>query len=222
MNAAVLFDLDGTLVDSAPDLARALSLLLDEHGRPPVSEAEVRRMIGQGARVLVARVWSATGEPLEPDRIEPLYRRFVALYTPIALDRTRPYPEVVDTLAGLHRTHPLAVVTNKPERAARAVLEGLDLARWFGAVVGGDTLDVRKPDPAPLRWALRQLGHTGPAVMVGDSSADVRAAAAAGVPSIAVRWGYADAPVDELGAGAIVSRMGELPGTMARLLATPD
>lgn len=218
MTSAVLFDLDGTLIDSVPDLAEALSALLVEHGRDPLQAPAVRRMIGQGARVLIERAWGATGEPLEPDRLEPLYRRFVELYTPISAVRTRPYPEVVETLEGLSAAHPLAVVTNKPERQARIVLDALGLSRWFGAVVGGDTLEVRKPDPEPLRLALRQLGHAGPAVMVGDSTADVRAAAAAGLPCIAVTWGYADVPVEELGAQTLVGRFGEIPERLARLV----
>lgn len=218
MTTALLFDLDGTLVDSAPDLTAALSELLVEHGRASVSEPTVRRMIGQGARVLVERVWAATGEPVEPDRLEPLYRRFMELYTPIATHRTRPYPEVLETLERLAATHPMAVVTNKPERQARIVVEDLGIGRWVPVIVGGDTLPVRKPEPDPLRLALRELGHSGRAVMVGDSSADVRAAAAAGMPSIAVSWGYPDLPVEELGASTRVERFGEIPEALARLV----
>lgn len=191
--AAVLFDLDGTLVDSAPDLATAVNRTLAELDREPVSEATVRAWIGNGARRLVARALAGRREVMrEPEGLEVALARFFEHYEDCLVDRSRPYPGVragLEILRGLDL--PLGVVTNKPERFTAPLLQALDLHRYFRVRVSGDTLPVKKPDPAPLRHAAAALGATaGDCLLVGDSRADLEAALAAGMPMIRVPYGY--------------------------------
>jgi phosphoglycolate phosphatase len=215
--AAILFDLDGTLVDSVPDLAAAANTLLGEFGRPPLGEAEIVGMVGDGVAKLVERVLAARG--MGGDAFAPALARFVALYEADATRLTRPYPGVpalLDQLvAGGCR---LAVCTNKPERATRAVLEGLDLARFFAVVLGGDSLAVKKPDPGPLRTALARLGAaTAQAAMVGDHRNDVLAARAAGIPAVFARYGYGFATLGRLMPDAMIDSPAELPRALDAL-----
>lgn len=192
-----LLDLDGTLVDSAPDLHGALEATLKRHDHPPVSEQLVREFVGAGARILIERALAALyPQPAQQERalatIDLLHEQFLNYYTHHIADRSQPYPGVRKTLATLReRGIALAVVTNKYEGLSRQLLAALDLADYFGTVIGGDTLPVRKPDPGPLLEACRQLGsdpaHT---VMVGDSITDIRAARNAGLPVICVSYGY--------------------------------
>lgn len=214
---ALLFDLDGTLVDSVPDLALAANRLLAELGHPPLGEAAVAAMVGDGVAKLVERVLAGRG--LGAVAPEPAVRRFVALYTADATTLTRPYPGVLDGLAALAAAGTqLAVCTNKPERATRAVLAGVGLARFFPVVLGGDSLPVRKPDPAPLRAALAQLGVAPEAAaMVGDHRNDVLAAQGAGAAAIFARYGYGGATLGELRPDAEIDSFSELPGVMARI-----
>lgn len=192
-----LLDLDGTLVDSAPDLHGALEATLDRHGHAGVSEAMVRQFVGAGARVLIERALSDLySQPAEQEAalatIDLLHEHFLDYYAGHIADRSRPYPGIRDTLVELQqRGIAMAVVTNKYEGLSRQLLDALDLSRYFGAVVGGDTLPVRKPDPGPLLEACRQLG-SDPArtVMIGDSITDVRAARNADMPVICVSYGY--------------------------------
>lgn len=190
---AVLFDLDGTLVDSAPDLATAVNRTLAELGRPPVSESRVRRWVGNGARRLVARALAGQREVAqEPPELDAALARFFEHYADCLVDRSVPYPGVrpgLDVLHGLGL--PLGVVTNKPARFTAPLLEALALRDYFGVLVSGDTLAVKKPDPAPLRHAAAALGM-GPehCLLVGDSRADLEAALAAGMPMVRVPYGY--------------------------------
>lgn len=216
--AAVLLDLDGTLVDSAEDLMEALNDLLAREGLRAVDPDETRAMIGDGALKLVERALVRTGG--EGARAPDLLPRFLALYEPRASRKTRPFPGVVDTLQGLReRGLRLAVVTNKPEAATHAILEALDLAPLFDAVIGGDTLPERKPRPAPLLEALRRLG-TDAAVMVGDNHHDVQAAHAAGLKAVLVSYGYAHGPPRSLGADLVIDRFTDLPDALGRLAGT--
>lgn len=209
---ALVFDLDGTLVDSAPDLAAAVNRLLVAEGRRQLELGEVEWMVGDGVHKLVERALAATG-PVPAPHQPALVRRFLADYQANALVHTRPFPGVSETLAQLRaRGLALAVCTNKPTAAAMAVLHGLGLAAFFDAVVGGDSLPVRKPEPGPLLHILDRLGVAPDAVlMVGDSANDVATARAAGVPVVVVAYGYGRDPADELGADAVIERIGELP-----------
>jgi len=207
---AVLCDLDGTLVDSAEDIRAALNALLAEHGRDPVHPFEIKAMIGDGVAKLGERALAArSGDPDDAPRLVP---RFLALYEPNAARLTRPYAGVRATLRALgERGLRLAVVTNKPEAATREILASLDLAPLIEVVVGGDTASERKPHPAPVLLALERLGIApAEAVMVGDNHHDVSAARAAGVPAIAVTYGYSHVPHEELGAERLIATFPEL------------
>ena len=192
-----LLDLDGTLVDSAPDLHGALEATLRRHDHATVSEQLVRQFVGAGARVLIERALAELyPQPAEQEAalasIDLLHEHFLDYDAAHIADRSVPYPGVRETLVDLReRGVALAVVTNKYEGLSRQLLEALDLAEHFGAVVGGDTLAVRKPDPGPLLEACRQLG-SDPArtVMIGDSITDIRAARNADMPVICVSYGY--------------------------------
>jgi phosphoglycolate phosphatase len=214
--AAVLFDLDGTLVDSVPDLARALGALLAELGEAPLAPQEVAPMVGDGAGPLVERALAARG--LEPDASGARLARFLALYEAAPAALTRPYEGVPETLGALRREGwRLGLVTNKPERATRLLLEALGLAGFFEAVVGGDTTPWKKPDPRPLAAALGAMGAAS-AVFVGDNENDAAAAHAAGLPLVLVRHGYSRLPVETLGAAALLDRFDALPVALRRLL----
>jgi phosphoglycolate phosphatase len=197
---AVVFDLDGTLVDSAPDIHAVGLRMLADLGRPPVTLAQAKSFVGNGAATFVARCLAATGP--EPDaalRAEAL-RLFHAHYDadPAALSTV--YPGVVGLLDALGAAGvPLGVCTNKPRRPADAVLAALGLAPHFAAVVGGDTLPVLKPDPAPLFLTLELLGaDPAGALFVGDSETDAATAQAAGVPLALFTGGYRRGPVEAM------------------------
>jgi phosphoglycolate phosphatase len=214
---ALIFDLDGTLVDSLPDLAAALAATLREIGAPALSSAAVRGLIGDGTPALVARALAARGLPAS--LLDERLARFMALYEAAPVARSRPYPGVTETLAALRGDgRRLAVCTNKPQQAALAVLRGLALDGFFAAVVGGDVLAVKKPDPAHLRAAIAALGAAqGEAVMIGDNEHDVAMAKAAGVPVILVRYGYHRVPLETLAADLQIDAFSELPDALARL-----
>ncbi|MEN0063377.1 MAG: phosphoglycolate phosphatase [Myxococcota bacterium] len=207
----VVFDLDGTLVDSAPDLKTAVNAVLQAAGRRPITLDETRRFIGRGSRVLLQRAFEATAPGIAFD-VEAAYRHYLDAYRACVADETQPFPGVLETLeASRAEGWTLALCTNKPEALALELLEALALAAPFGtAVVGGDTLPVHKPDPAPVHEAIWRAGGVLPAVLVGDSETDVAAARAAGIPVIAVPWGYREGSVDDLGADAVLPSFEQL------------
>ncbi|MCP8940913.1 phosphoglycolate phosphatase [Alsobacter sp. SYSU M60028] len=211
---AVVFDLDGTLVDSARDLLEAANATLGERGLRKLSLDEARGMIGDGVARLVERALAATGGDAAdlPRAVE----RFMAIYTRDAVRFTRPYPGVTETLRELAgRGLRLAVVTNKPRAVTLHILESLGLAPLFEAVVGGDSAPRRKPHPDPLLAALAAMGVApGDALMVGDNFHDVEAAHAAGLAAVVVTYGYSHRPHGELGADALIDAMLELPGLL--------
>ena len=216
---AIVFDFDGTLVDSAPDLHAALNQLLTESGRIGVSLAQVRQFIGDGAAKLVERGLEASGAPLSGSALAERVIRFLAIYEPMSADRTLPYPGVVETLGRLADAgHRMGLCTNKPERATRLMLAALKLDRFLTAVVGGDTLAVKKPRPEPLRSVLDQLGVApDQAIMVGDNEHDVATAHAAGVKVIVVAYGYARVPLAELRVDGRIEAFADLPAALADL-----
>jgi phosphoglycolate phosphatase len=208
---ALLFDLDGTLVDSVPDLAAAVNGVLAELGRPPLGLPQVTSMVGDGTSALVERALAASGAGDTP--LRAAHDRFLALYEADPTRLTRPYPggpAVLEELAAAGWR--LGICTNKPERATRTVLAGLDLARFFAVVLGGDSGPTRKPDPGPLRAALGRLGsEPGNAAMIGDHRNDVAAAQAAGMPVAFARYGYGAATLAGLTPDAVIDRFAELP-----------
>ena len=186
--ALIVFDLDGTLVDSRRDIAEAANTLLEECGAAPLSEERIGRMVGDGAATLVARAFAAVGMAAPADALE----RFVAIYGSRLLRHTRPYPGIPDVLSHLSQRAALALLTNKPIAATREILEGLDLARYFGAsVVGGDGPFPRKPSPSGLQHLAAAAGATAEATMlVGDSVIDWRTARAASTAICIARYGF--------------------------------
>lgn len=209
---ALVFDLDGTLVDSAPDLHRSLNSVLAESGRRAVALGDIRAMVGDGAAKLVERGFADTGAPVEPAMLQPLVERFLHHYAAGRHALTTTFPGVVDTLTRL-REHGvrLGVCTNKPYAPTMDILDGLGLAALFDAVTGGDSLPVRKPDPGHLLGTLDLMGAAvRDAAMIGDSHNDVAVARAAGVPVIVVSYGYSRVPVQELGADAVVNGFDEI------------
>ncbi|MBK5944396.1 MAG: phosphoglycolate phosphatase [Halorhodospira halophila] len=208
LTRAILFDLDGTLVDSAPDLTAAINQVLTERDRSPVTEEQVRGWVGNGARRLVARALTGEDDGTPPDEeLDTALERFFECYGEAVYVHSRPFPGVVETVQALARAGMrLAVVTNKPRRFAEPILEGMGVADAIDVVVGGECTEARKPDPEPLRLAMERLGAASRTVlMVGDSSTDVEAAHNAGIPVVCVPYGYRRgvAPED-LGADAIV------------------
>ena len=185
----VVFDLDGTLVDSRRDLADSVNALLAELGRPPLDEAVVGDMVGEGAKVLIQRALAASD--VDPAGTAAALHRFLELYDERLLRHTHPYDGIPELLASLHGRAILAVLTNKPQEATRRVLGGLGLARFFGEVIGSDSTFPRKPDPGALRHLMKRSGadpdHT---LMVGDSRIDLEAARNAGVHICLVRYGF--------------------------------
>lgn len=185
MIAGIVFDLDGTLVDSAHDLAASASELVEGYGGSPLDVATVVPMVGEGAKVLVERALRHAGlDPATPGALD----RFRAIYGRRLLDQTRPYEGIAEVLALLTRLGPLSVLTNKPGDASNALLEGLGLRGFFTEVIGGDGPYGRKPDPAGLRALLTRTGGRG--VFIGDSPVDAHTAQAAGCPFILAAYGF--------------------------------
>jgi phosphoglycolate phosphatase len=217
----LVFDLDGTLIDSVPDLTGALNEVLAEHGHAPLSPAEVAPMVGDGVPTLIARGFAARGgTAAEASAALP---RYVALYEARATKLTRPYPGVPETLVELRRRgYRSAVCTNKLQHSTMTVLRGLALDALFDAVAGGDRYPVKKPDPGHLLSLIGELG-TSPrrAAMIGDSENDAAAAHAASVPLVLMRYGYARHDPAALGAAAVLDRFADLPAALARLGLTP-
>ena len=185
----IVFDLDGTLIDSRRDLADAANALLTSCGGGPLAEGDIGRMVGDGAATLVARVFEASGVERPPDALE----RYLALYDRRLLNHTRPYPGMAEVLGVLAMRATLAVLTNKPLASTRRILAGLDLARHFAedAVIGGDGPFPRKPDPAGLRHLSASANVPAESTLfVGDSVIDWRTARAASTPVCIARYGF--------------------------------
>ena len=212
---AYLFDLDGTLVDTAPDINSALNACLAAHGYPAVDEALTRHWVGHGSRVLIEQALAHHGfaERRTAAHLDAMQRVFIGHYNNHIADGSRPYPGVTDALDGLAgRGAKLGVVTNKFEGLARGVLEALALHAYFGVVLGGDSLWNNKPSAVPAVHACATLGvGLNLTLFVGDSTTDVECARAAGCAIVCVRDGYNHGtPADALGADGVIDSMTEL------------
>ena len=184
---ALIFDLDGTLIDSKQDLIRSVNAMLQKMGREKLHEDTISGYIGHGAPKLVAR---ALGNGASESEREQALKFFLAHYEEHKLDSTRPYAGVAEALEEL-RQFPMAVLTNKPVRVSRRIVEGLGLAKYFRAVYGGNSFETKKPDPLGARKILEDLGATaGETMMVGDSEVDVQTARNAGTLAAAVNYGF--------------------------------
>ncbi|PAX08564.1 HAD-IA family hydrolase [Sphingomonas lenta] len=212
------FDLDGTLLDTSGDLTAAVNHALESAGRPPLTVEQVRPMIGGGSRHMLAQGMAATGRCSEAE-LDVLQRRLLDHYEANIAVTTAPFPHALDAMDALAtRGVKLGIVTNKNERLARKVLGELGLTERFGAILGGDTLGPgrSKPKPDPILAMVERCGG-GRAAFVGDSIYDTTAARAAGVPSVAVSFGFLQQPIEELGADAVIDSYAELVPTLERL-----
>jgi len=208
---AVIFDLDGTLVDTAPDLMRATNHVLESLGRGSVGLHEVRDFTGHGARALITRGLTATGGLPEGFDVEPHYQSFVTYYAEHLAVDSRPFPGLISLLDRLRSDGTaLGVCTNKLEWLSTRVLQALGMSKYFGSVVGPDTLGIAKPDPRPFHESVARLGLDSPrAIMVGDSETDVLTARAAAVPVIGVTFGYTAKPVSEYKPDRVITHFDE-------------
>ena len=210
-DTAIVFDLDGTLIDTAPDLWRATNHVLANAGRRSISLDEVRAFVGHGARSLITRGFAATGRPLDPAILEDLYAEFVQYYGDNIAADSKPFPGCVALLDRLRSTGArLGVCTNKLEGLSVKLIEALGLSAYFSGIVGPDSIGIAKPDAAPYRETLRRMGaEDRPSIMIGDSETDVLTARAAGVKVIGVTFGYTPRPVAEFGPDILISHFDE-------------
>ena len=215
-----VFDLDGTLADTAPDLIGTLNRILDEEGLPHVKLEDGRELIGAGARALISRGFEEAGLELAPARLDELFRRFLVIYGEHLADHSALYPQVGEALDALEaRGFALAVCTNKVESHSRRLLDALGLGGRFKAICGRDSFAWFKPDPRHLTLTIEQAGgDPARAVMIGDSRTDIATAKAAAIPVVAVTFGYTDVPVRDLDPDAVIDGFGELAGAVARVM----
>ena len=218
--ATIVFDLDGTLVDSAPDLLRALNQVMDLESMPHAAESAVRRFVGHGARVLIEKASALQGVHYKDERLDQLTAAFIEFYRADIAGATKPYPHLDDALHALVAAGArLAVCTNKRHDLATQLLDALDLSGRFAAIVGADAVVNRKPHPGHyIETVARAGGDLTRSVMVGDSTTDVRSAQGAGAPAIIYRPGYADMPHEDMGADALIDDYALLEATVTGLL----
>ena len=216
---ALIFDLDGTLIDSAPDVCASVNRALGETGRRELTLEETKDMIGWGGRVLVEKALALTGEPGNPDDIDRVLQGFLDGYAAHPVEHTTLFPGVLEALERFEADRVnMGICTNKPTKTTSPVLEALGLERFFKLVSCGDSVPHRKPDGRHVLLVAEGLGATvETAAMVGDSESDITAAIDAGVKSVVVTFGYAHAPVEELGADALIDRFEDLPDALAAI-----
>jgi phosphoglycolate phosphatase len=218
--ALVVFDLDGTLLDTHADLIDSLNHTIASIGLAPVSYDDLTHLVGHGAKVMIERACKLHGHPLTEDESGPLLQRFIAHYSSTMPGHTKPYPGLIaamDTLKANGFT--LAVCTNKLESLARTLIDALGLTHYFAAITGGDTFPVRKPDARHLLGTIEKAGGTPErSIMVGDSFNDIAVAKNAAVASIGVPFGYSDVPIESLEPTRIIQHFDELTPDFADAL----
>jgi phosphoglycolate phosphatase len=217
----VVFDLDGTLVDTAPDLIGALNVILAKDGIPELPLATARNLIGGGARKLIERGLEVAGRDCTVAEIDRMMKDFIAYYADHIADTSQPFEgleQALDDLAA--KGAAFAVCTNKLEWLSKLLMDRLNLSRRFAAICGADTFGIAKPDPSFLRQTVaRAGGNMASTIMVGDAGPDVGVARRASVPVIGVTFGYTETPIEELKPDRVISRMSELPQAVNDLLA---
>ncbi len=221
MRPIIVFDLDGTLADTAPDLMATLNLLLESEGLPTLPTEKANAMIGAGARALIARGFEAAGLELTPQKHEDLFQAFLAHYSENLCVETQLFPGVVEAMDVLEGDgYCFAVCTNKMVGLSVQLLEELEIAQRFEAICGRDSFQWFKPDPRHLTMTIEQAGgDRSRAIMIGDSLTDIATARAAEIPVIAVPFGYTDRPVSELGPDRIIEHFDELPEAVRAIFA---
>jgi phosphoglycolate phosphatase len=208
----LVFDLDGTLVDSAPDLMGTLNAILADEGVAPLPLEKAHSLLGAGARALIERGLASAGRTVSPERMEVLFAAFLDRYEARIADATRAFEGVEEALSSLSRDgHVMAICTNKMERHSRLLLQALGLAPRFSAICGRDTFPYFKPDARHLTLTVAAAGgDLARTIMIGDSRTDIQTAKNAGLPSICVDFGYTDVPARELGADAVIDHFRDL------------
>ncbi|MFL6828514.1 MAG: phosphoglycolate phosphatase [Bradyrhizobium sp.] len=217
----IVFDLDGTLVDTAPDLINALNFVLDREGLPPIPLASARNMIGAGARKLIERGLELEGRSASVEDVTRLTSDFIDHYAAHIADVSRPFEGVESALDDLQSIgYRFAVCTNKLEWLSRLLLDQLGLSSRFSAICGADTFGVSKPDPAILKQTIaRAGGQLASTIMVGDAGPDIGVARRAGIPVIGVEFGYTEIPIADLKPDRVINHMRELPAAVRSLMA---
>lgn len=215
----LIFDLDGTLAHTAPDLIATLNRICAPHDLPPVRTQDIGQIVGHGAKAMIRHVFELAGRPVEPPLVDALLAEFLKDYARNLANETRLFEGLEQAMDELEDAGFLfCVCTNKMERFAHDLLERLECHHRFRSITGGDTFQFRKPDPRHLEETVRAAGsRLERSIMIGDSSTDINAAIAAEVPSVAVTFGYSDLPVDTLGANAVINHFRELPQTARTL-----
>jgi phosphoglycolate phosphatase len=216
----VVFDLDGTLVDTAPDLINALNHVMDREGLPPVPLQSARNMIGAGARRLIERGLELEGRAVGLEDMTRLLADFIEYYAAHIADASRPFPGLESALDDLAaRGYRFAVCTNKLEWLSKLLLDRLGLSSRFSAICGADTFGVSKPEPAILQQTIaRAGGQLKAAIMVGDAGPDIGVARRAGIPVIGVEFGYTDVPIADLKPDRLIGHMSDLPAAVESLM----
>ncbi|WEK49526.1 MAG: phosphoglycolate phosphatase [Candidatus Kaistia colombiensis] len=219
MRPILVFDLDGTLVDTATDLVATLNVILEQEGLAALRYEDARAMVGHGARVLIERGLAANNVTRDAATIDRLFDTYIAYYAAHIADTSRPFEGVVAALDHFAAEGwLLAVCTNKLEGLSKLLLDALGLSDRFAAICGADTFAARKPDPLALNETIRRAGgDPRRAVMIGDSKTDIDTAKAAGIPVVAVDFGYTPVPVTELGPDVVISHFDALKGAVAGL-----
>ena len=216
----VVFDLDGTLVDTAPDLISALNFVLDREGLPPVPLESARTMIGAGARRLIERGLEQDGRSDSPQDITRLTDDFIEYYAAHIADASRPFDGLESALDDLQANgYRFAVCTNKLEWLSKLLLDRLGLSARFAAICGADTFGISKPDPAILQQTVaRAGGQLSTTIMVGDAGPDIGVARRAGIPVIGVEFGYTEVPIADLKPDRLINHMDQLPAAVESLM----
>lgn len=216
----IVFDLDGTLVDTAPDLISALNYVLDREGLPPVPLQKARTMIGQGARRLIERGLELEGREMSVAEVTRLTTDFIDYYAAHIAEASRPFDGLIEALDTLEASgHRFAVCTNKLEWLSKLLLDQLGLTSRFAAICGADTFGVSKPDPVILQQTIaRAGGNMASAIMVGDAGPDIGVARRAGIPVIGVAFGYTEIPIADLKPDLLINHMRELPAAVKSLM----
>lgn len=216
----VVFDLDGTLAETAPDIMRVLNVILVREGLPALPLDRARELVGAGARALIERGFKVSGQPLDTETLERLFEDFLAIYADDVASHSHLFDGVLGALDALaDEGYALAVCTNKPILHTRLILDHFDIAKRFAAVAGRDSFPWFKPDPRHLTMTIEAAkADASRAVMIGDSRTDIATARAAGIPSICVPFGYTDVPIETLEPNFIIQHFDELPNAVDRAL----
>jgi phosphoglycolate phosphatase len=216
----IVFDLDGTLVDTAPDLLASMNHALKHVGLGPIADEGFSKYVGQGARVMLERAYETSGQVPAPETLDELMGHFLDYYQDTMPGLSRPYEHVLDAIGAFRAEGYIAAVcTNKIEANAVRLLEALEIDGLFSAICGQDTFPVRKPDPAHLTGTIAMAGgDPARALMVGDSETDIRTAQAARIPVVAVDFGYTDRHVSAFGPDTVISHYRELDPALAKSL----